>query len=384
MAQVATRLGSVARSLVGFRAERGLGISIFLSLDPATVPTAKDVRSHVTSLVDDARRQVVELTADLDHEEMIGARDDLDAAETYLAEELDRSGARGVALYLAGPDGFRQELRLATAVEDKAFVGRMFALLPLLDSLERDREIVLAAIGRERGTLWRTRGGRTELLEDRTEEIARRHDQGGWSQARFQRSIDNDARAHFREVADLMSHTVEPGSGTLVVIACVEEQRPELEQLLEPHVREALLGWTTVEAHAGPEALEPEAARLLEEHLERERATLLDRFGVARRDGLGTGSWDVALEAATAGGIEAVLVDGRSPEAWVCPQCGRGALAPGACPLDGTSFHEEPGHALELVVRGTLAHGGEVRRVERLDEPEGVAAILRFPVGPAH
>jgi len=380
MAQIATRLDSLARSLAGFRAERGLAISIFLDLDPSIVPTAMELRSRVASVVDEARKRVAELTPELGHGETMGARDDLDAAESFLAEELDRSGARGFALYLAGRDGLRRELPLPTPVEDAAHVARTFALTPLLDALERDRDFVLVAVGRERGTLWRSRSGQTELLDDRTEEIARRHDQGGWSQARLQRSVDNDARAHFRKVADFLAQAIEPGSGTLVLVSCVEEQRPEFEELLASHVRELLLGWTASEAHAGPEALEVEAERLLEEQLGRERAALLERFGLARREKLATASWDVALEAAADGAIEAALVDGRSPEAWVCPQCGRGTLVPGACPLDGTRLGEEPGRALELVVRGTLVHSGEIRRAERLDDFEGVVVLLRFPV----
>jgi len=381
MAQVATPLGPLVRSLAGFRAERGLGISLFLNLDPTVVPTTKDVGSHVRSVVDDARRRVLELAPHLDHEQALGARNDLDAGEAFLEEELDRSGARGYALYVAGLDGVRYELPLPTAADDAAHVGRAFAVAPLLGALERDREVVVAAVGRERGTLWRTRGGSTEVLDDRTEEIHGRHDQGGWSQARFQRRIEHDALAHFRDVADLLAHAVEPGSGTFVVVACVEEQRSTFEELLAPHVREALLGWTAVEAHAGHEALEPEVDRLLSARLEDEREALLDRWREERASGgKAIVSWRDALEAAADAAVEVALVDGRSPKAWACPACGRGSIEPGGCPLDGTSLVEDSGGALELVARGALANAGRVRRIARLDETQGVAALLRYPV----
>ena len=165
------------------------------------------------------------------------------------------------------------------------------------------------------------------------------------------------------------------------MVACVEEQRSTFEDLLAPHVREALLGWTAVEAHAGHEALEPEVDRLLASRLEQERAALLDRWREERGDGgRATASWEDALEAAADAAIEEALVDGRSRQAWACPACGRGNLEPGTCPLDGTRLAEEPGGALELVVRGTLANAGRARRVERLDETDGVAALLRYPV----
>jgi peptide chain release factor subunit 1 len=377
-------IAALARSLSTFRPERGLCISLFLELDASTVPTAKDLSSHVTSVVDDARRRVDELSGDLDHDRAIAAREDLDAAETFLEDDLDRSGAGGFALYVDGLDGVRHDVRLPKRVEDAAEVGHRFVLAPLLASLERERELVLAAVGRERGTLWRSRNGRAELVSDLTSEVHRQHDQGGWSQARFQRSVEEEALDHFREVADALGRTIRPGGGQLLVVACVEEQRPVLEELLQSHVREALIGWTTVEAHAGVEALQPEAERLLDEHLRRERDALLDRWREERGQASGRAawSWKDAVDAAADGRIEAALVDGRTVEAWVCASCDRGSLQPGQCPLDGTPLVEEPGGALELVVRGTLAGGGEVRVVDResLEETEGVAALFRYAI----
>ena len=383
MAQLETRLGSLARSLASFRPERGVCISLFLDLDASVVPTVKDLSSHVRSIVDGARRHVDELADVLAHEEEVAARDDLERAQTFLDQDLDRSGAAGFALYVSGLEGAWHEVPLATPVRDAAHVGRTFVLAPLLESLERDRELILVAVGRERGTVWRTRSGRMELLEDRTEEIGRRHDQGGWSQARFQRSVDEDALDHFRDVADILAHTIQPGTGALLLVACVEEQRSLFEQLLAPHVRDSLLGWTTVEAHAGEDALEPEAQRLLAARLESERAALLERWREARAYGdRATASWAEALEAAANGAVETALVDGRSPDAWVCPACDRGSLAQGSCALDGTQLVAAPGGALEIVIRGTIANGGQVRRVATLPETEGIAALLRFPVSP--
>jgi peptide chain release factor subunit 1 len=381
MARLETRLDPLARSLADQRAHRGLFISLFLDLDAKTVPTVKDLSSHVGSLLDAARREVERLASGLAHDEVTSAREDLDAAERYFEDDFDRSGAAGFALYVAGLDGVRHEVRLSRPVRDAARIGRAFALAPLLPSLERERELVLAAVGRERGTIWRTRDAWTELVEDRTEEIHRRHDQGGWSQARYQRSIDKDALDHLRSVADALADTIHEGDDTLLVVACVEEQRPIFDELLVPHVREALIGWATVEAHADEHALKRDAERLLDARLRSEREGLLDRWRTARAHGeRAIAGWAEALEAAADGAVDVALLDGRTVDARLCPACGRGSLTAGSCPLDGTELVEEPGGALELVVRGTLAHGGQARVVDALPETEGVAALLRFPV----
>ena len=58
----------------------------------------------------------------------------------------------------------------------------------------------------------------------------------------------------------------------------------------------------------------------------------------------------------------------------------RGRVAPATCPLDGTTM-EPRDDGLDLAVRQTLAHGGDVLAVEHrrdLDPVEGIGAILRF------
>lgn len=378
------QLDTLARSLAAFRAERGLCVSLFLDLDPGAVPTAKEMSSHVTSIVDDARRRLDELSGELDHDRRLAAREDLDEAASFLEDELDRSGAEGFALYVDGLDGVRHDVPLQTPVEDAARVSRTFALVPLLEALERDRELILAAVGRERGTIWRRRDGHTELVTDVSTEIQGRHDQGGWSQARFQRSVEDEALHHFRDVADSLADTIRPGAGQLLVVACVEEQRPTFERFLASHVREALLGWTNVEAHAGVDALEPEADRLLAGRLDDERDTLLERWReeLGQDEGRAASSWKDAVGAAADGRIESALVDGRTVAAWVCPTCDRGSLEPGSCAIDGTPLVTEPGGALELLARGTLANGGEVRLCDPpvLDGTDGVAALFRYAV----
>ena len=63
-----------------------------------------------------------------------------------------------------------------------------------------------------------------------------------------------------------------------------------------------------------------------------------------------------------------------------CRDCGRAALGASTCPLDGTTM-EPRDDGLDLAVRQTLAHGGDVLAVKYrrdLDPVEGIGAILRF------
>lgn len=369
-----------ARSLAAFRPERGLCVSMFLGLDPHVVPTAAELDSHVSSLLKKAREAAESVPETIDRDRIQGVRKDVERIEEYL-HGLDRSGALGLALYASGLDDVWNEVRLSSSVEDSVHVSRTFMLAPLLASLERDRVLVLAAVGRDRGTLWRSRSGRIEPVTDLSRNGQGRHDQGGWSQARYQRSREREATDHLRGVAEAVGELIPQGSETLLVAACSEEQQPIFHALLAPHVQDALLGWASMEAHAGEDTLQSEAARLLDARLEAERKTILERWREERgQGGRAAEDWEDTIAAAWDGRIDTVVVDGRTQTAWECPRCGRGSAAPGACVLDGTRLEEAPNGALELLLHGTLVHGGHVRLASEteLDDVLHVAALLRY------
>jgi len=381
---------ALVTSLAGHSADRGLAISCYLDLDPAEVPTPHELSSHTTSLLTRARHTLDELSETIDHDVAQQARKDVERIGTFLETEFERPDAAGLALFVSGGDDIWHEVELARAPEDAVHLGRRFVLAPLLASLERERELVLAAVGRDRGTLWRSRGGRTATIDDLSRDGQGQHDQGGWSQARYARARDHEALDHLSGVAAKIGELIPPGSDTLLVVASTEEQRSTFEELLDPHVRDALLGWASVEAHADEDALQPEAEQLLEQRLKAEREEILELWRQERgRSGRAAASWDDAVAAAWEGRVESVVVDGRTRDGWECPRCGRGSMAPGSCAIDGTELEQAAGGALELVVRGTLMNGGTVRLLEdgegdqELDATNGVAAVLRYSNEPS-
>jgi peptide chain release factor subunit 1 len=379
MARVVDDARQVARAAQG----NGVCISVFLDLDPSRRPTSAALAPQIGSVVDEARRGVERLEPSLDHDSITAARTLVRRIAEYLDEDLDRSRRRGAALYASTRGDTWRDLRLPSPVDHTAVVGSFFLLSPLLRSIERDRELVLVALNRERGTIWHKANGSLSVVDDHTEQIRRRHDQGGWSQANFQRSIDRDAEAHIQRVADALRTAIEPGSPALVVVSSPVEDRPIFERHLAPHVRQALIGWATVEAHDNGNALVEEAEELLAARLGAERRELAARWEEASgTGGPASGGWEPLMADASAGAVETLLVDGSTRDASECPACGRGSLTSGPCAVDGTPLEPAPGGALDVCLRATLTHGGDVRLLDDGTLPAaagGAAALLRFP-----
>jgi peptide chain release factor subunit 1 len=381
MATTTVHLDSL-RELATFRAEKGCAISLFVDLDPSLAPTAGDVATRVRAQLDAAGKSHGATRPDLAHEVRSGLKSDFERLNQFFAEEFDRDGAHGLAVFVAGLDNFWRVLTLPGSVPDAARVADDFLLSPLVPLIGRGEGALVAVVGREQGRVLALRAGRLEEIADRTEDAPGRHDQGGWSQARFQRHIENLAHEHYKSVAAELEHRFRTLDRPRIVVVCGEETRSEFADVLPAEVADAIVGWTTAEAHASEAELYEVVAPLLEEWRAQHEGEVAERWREETgRGARGTAGWADTLEAASDGRVELLLHQaGVQRDAHRCPACGRAALDATSCPLDGTTM-EPRDDGLDLAVRLTLVHGGEVCALEHrqdLEPAEGIGAVLRF------
>jgi peptide chain release factor subunit 1 len=370
------------RELAAFRAENGCAVSLYLDLDPSVSPTAGDAQSRVNALLDEGVRRTSSTHRNLSHEQRQALRNDLDRIRRFFEQEFSREGAHGVAVFAAGLDNVWKPVALISAVPDAIKIGREFYLAPLVPLVGRGDGALVAVVGREQGQLFRLQGGRLRELADHTEEQPGRHDQGGWSQAGFQRHIEELVGRHLRDVAVELDRQVRRLRFPRVVIVSSEETRADLDDVLSNATKGALAGWTSAEAHSSPadllEAVEP----VLEEWRQREEERAVERWREEQgRNGRASAGWRGTLEAASDGRVEVLLfAEGAEQPAWQCPRCGRASVDGGSCPLDGVRMEREP-NGLDLAVHQTLRHGGTVwalRHHQDLGPVEGIGALLRY------
>ena len=369
----------VLRRLAGFRAANGCAISIYLDLDPSAAPTIPEADTKFNSVLAEAERDA-EKRAD-GRDCRVALRDDVERIRAWWDAEFSRDGARGVALFASSADGFFEALTLPDSVGDGVRVGYELHVTPLLSQLGRDGALV-AFVSRERGTLYRFESGRLVEVADESEDVPSQHDQGGWSQGRYQRHIEKIVQQHLKTVAQELDRRARRAGGLQMVVVAPEEMRRELESALSAEAREAVVGWTTAESHAGPNELAALARPLLDAARAREDADAIARWEEAHGRGeRASAGWHETLEAASDARVEVLLLEEGAPRAaWQCPQDGRGYVDGGACPLDGSEL-EQVEDGGELAVHLTLANGGAIVRVGSGalgGSADGIGALLRF------
>ena len=379
---MATVSWETLRQLAAFKAEKGCTISLHLKLDPREAPTAGDVDTRMNSLLSEAEKSEAASRDGLSHEQKIGLKADFDRIRTWFEHEFERDGVQGLAVFAAGLDGLWRPLPLSEPVPDGWRVARQLYLAPLVPLVRRGEGALVAAVGREKGEVYSLRDGRLIPLADHTEEQPSQHDQGGWSQARYGRHIENLVLWHLKDVAEEVDSHVRRLHAPPVVVVAAEEARARFTELLSQESRAALAGWATAEAHASPAELLETVSPVLEQSLAKQETEVLARWQEeAGRGGRASSGWAETLEAASDARVELLLYqEGADHEAWTCPRCGRAQTEGGACPLDGTEL-EHTSDGLDVAVHHTLAHGGTpvaVSHTRDLDPVGGIGAILRF------
>jgi peptide chain release factor subunit 1 len=367
------------RSLAQFRAQRGRALSLYLDLDPSTTPTAAELDSRIGSLLSRAREEAQGVES---HEGRVGLGEDLARIEEFFGGEFERDGARGLALFTDGPDGLWRVVELPEPVEDALSVGDELNLAPLAPLLGR-QEALVAFVGRERGLVLALRGGRLEPVAEQFDEVEGRHSQGGWSQARFQRHIEQLVQEHLKDVASRVERELRKGGAKPLVLVGTEETTASFREQLSVEAQAAVAGVAQAEAHATPAELLEIVAPVLEEAAAARERDVLERWreAVAREEGRGAAGWEATLASASDGKVACLLfTDGAAHPAVRCGECGRVEAAGETCPLDGAPL-EPVADGLDAAIRQALTFGGElipIRHHQDLDPVGGIGALLRF------
>jgi peptide chain release factor subunit 1 len=371
------------RGLAAFEAKNGRAISLYLDLDPSVSPTPGEAHTRLNSLLDQAAKSAAATPNRLAHGQREALRADFDRIRRYFDQEFARNGARGLAVFCGSNDGLWAAWPLIDSVRDEVRIDTRLYLAPLARLVGRGDGALVIVVSREQGRFYGLRAGRLEEVTDLSDEQPRRHDQGGWSQARFQRHVDELAADHVRTVADELDKLVRRAHGSVeVVVISPEETWAELSDMLSQPVRAALAGWTHAEAHASPAELLALATPVLNRARAKKERALLERWREeAGRNGRAATGWAETLAAAADGRVETLLVsDGADREAWRCPTCGRVSADPGECPLDGTAM-ERVEKGVDAAVHEALRHGGTIwiaQDAQDLDPAEGIGALLRY------
>ena len=371
------------RQLAQFRADGCRVLSIYLNLDPSEFATPAARATAMTSAADEAERQARDADGELSHDARIALRNDVERVREFF-DGADLRGAHGLGVFVCGPEDLFETVRLPRPVPTEVVIDGSPFIEPLAD-MAAGRNWCLLLANRREARIFRGSRERLEEVARVHDDVHGQHDQGGWSQARYQRSVDNEATHHLKRSADAVLGRFRRARFDNLLLGAPEEAYAKLESELHPYLRERLRGRVEVDVENTTAEQVLEAARPVIERYERQRQDeLLERLqeGVGA-GGRGAGGLDGVLGALNERRVEALLLDSTFSAPGVeCVRCGWvGSDADlSECPADGGELERRDDIAEQAIERA-LMQDAEV--VVLRDRPElgvygGIGAVLRF------
>src|SRR3954453_8416336 len=327
------------RELATLRPDGPRVLSVFPHPAPAEFAEPPARASEIRSVVDELRR-VARDSNGLAHDAKVALREDVDRIEDYLSSFTPK-GAHGVVLYACGPAGLFEVIRLPRPIDTRAVIDDSPLIEPLAELIATGSWCVVL-VNRQTGRMFVGDRERLDEVDVIVDDVHGQHKQGGLSQARYQRSVDEDVQDHLRNVAEAAFSQFKHTSFDPVLLGGPGEALAEFEPKLHAYLQERLVGRieVDVENSTADEVCKAAAPKIAEYDQLRERETL-DRLrkGVST-GGRGAAGLESVLEALNERRVEALVVgQGYEAAGCTCPQCGLvWPLDGGSCPADGASL----------------------------------------------
>jgi peptide chain release factor subunit 1 len=321
---------------------------------------------------------------------------DLEKIGSYLEADIDPS-ANGVAIFACAAGELFETVQLTAPIERHSlYIGDQPHLYPLarIESQFPRYAAVLADTNTARIFVYAT----GELISE--QEVkgikTRRTSQGGWSQARFQRHIENFHLHHAKEVVEALERVVQQEAIDAILIAGDEVILPLLREQMPKHLSEKIVDHMKLEMYApADEVLAASLAAMKRVREQTEREKVDAAIGGYRAGGLGVVGPEDTLDALIKGQVDELLIASTVRELQeVAERSGvQGATAirgSGNEPLVQTVVAGEAAEAAphtvrfagELIAKATQTSSRItfIEDASLLADYGGVAALLRFRI----
>jgi peptide chain release factor subunit 1 len=373
------------RRLADLRPDGACVLSLFLNLDPSVFATPPARATEVGSLIDEAERRLREANDGLSHDQKKALRRDIGIARDYFkSSAFSAEGAHGLAVFACSPIELFETIKLPRPIATRAVIDDSPLVEPLAE-LGMRGSWALLLVNRQTARMLRGSPDRLVELPPVEDDVHGQHDQGGWSQARYQRSVEKEVHDHLKRTAAVAFRRFRRSPFDRLLLGGPEELLPAMEERLHPYLRERIVGRIKVDVETSTVEEISRAALPVIEEIERghERDAFDRLIEGASSGGHGTLGLDDTLAALNERRVGTLLIaDDFTASGVVCRQCGwAGTGDVSRCPVDGGEL-ERREDVIERAIELAIGQSAEVlvsrHYGEELDRHGGIGAVLRF------
>lgn len=230
--------------------------------------------------------------------------------------ELD-SALNGMAVFsCSGADLFEAiPLSIAPLDGHHVHIGDQAHLYPLARLIDQYPRYIAVLADTHSARIFVFAANAVEKVDHVEGTKTKRHKVGGWSQARYQRRVDNFHAQHAKEVADVVSRIAREESIDQIVIAGDEVIVPLLREELPKDIAERVIDVVKLDIRAPQrEVLETTIAALRHKDAETDHERVDELIGAYRGNGLGIAGLAKTRKAFELGQVDELLLPGNADQ----------------------------------------------------------------------
>jgi peptide chain release factor subunit 1 len=364
--------------LVAFEPGESPVLSLYLDMRPD-----QHGRNHYDSFL---RKAFLERSRALKGDARKSFDRDTERITAYLGEHVRRS-ANGLALFAcAAANDFFEAVQLNGPVEENwLFVGSVPHLYPLARINDQFPRYAALIVDTNAARLFVFSLGAAQDERQINNVKTRKAAMGGWSQARYQRHVENFHLHHMKEVVDLLDRVVRAEAVNHIVVACDTPARTLLMDQLPQHLAQKIVDVTQLDIRTPEHEVLAKTMEVLREHDADTDVEHVERMLNAwRAGGLAVAGPEDTLMALERRQVEELLIT-STPALLRRATIVTADAAPGPLDIDTSAPAAELDTERHKLADHLVAHAhmssARIRFIEDpdlLSEVGGVGALLRF------
>lgn len=323
----------------------------------------------------------------LDREQLISFQNDLDKIKSYIKNELSTQ-THGMAIFACDQLGIFETFDSVIPFENEFIVDSFAHLKQLAFQCDELENALVVMLDSRHSLIFEVRIGGSIIPKAAFEgDIHRFHKQGGWSQKRYQRGVEQEKDWHYKETAQNATILYDEQRFDNIILLGQEHEVRKFMKHLPKRVRTRVDSIDTYPQNLDINILLEKVINNLSKK-EREREFILVKEIIDKassQDGCCLGI-DETIDLAQAGRIDTLaVVENEKIKGYKAGDClysHKGQKKPDCPACDETSQDTD---LIEELIRITVKNGGNVEMIQhetpagdQLEQHDGVGAFLRY------
>ncbi len=304
----------------------------------------------------------------------------------YFLENKVSTRAHGLAIFACDELGVFEAFHSIMPFENSFAVNSIPHLKQLAYHFDECENALVIMTDQQHSRIFNVRLGGFILDEtDMGHEVHRFHKQGGWAQMRYQRHIENQIHAHYKEVAKAAAEILDNNTYDNLILIGQHHEIKNLQELLPGKINAKVIHTNSMDMRETTDHILEKILKDLAQHESEKEEEAVEQIIESSPMKSTLGLQDT-IQLVEEGRAELIVIPGyKTYQGWKCNGCLYVTKDQhhAGCPAPEKGYLSGETDLIEEIIKLTIKNNGKVELIkdksaEKLEKFEGIGALIRY------